>query len=100
MKLFFRKKYFYVFLCSVESKLKPWAFNLTVGGPYNVTMPNGGNIRKSIADIIHNVQQKILEVDEGDTKSVKNIITVGYKKQSHCSLFTYSFSLDLQHNFV
>lgn len=101
MKPFIREKnIFYVFF-SVESKLEPWAFNLIVGTPYVVTMPDGRNIRKTIADIIHSVQQKIFEVDEGDTKSTKNIITVSYKKK-HIALrsFTVFFfvCIDLQHN--
>lgn len=65
---------------SVKSNLEPWAFNLIVGGPYTVTMPDGRNIRKTIADIIHSVQKKILEIDEGDTKSMKNVITVSYNQ--------------------
>lgn len=60
----------------VDSNLKPWAFQLIVGGPYIVTMPNGRNVRKVIADVVHDVQKRILEVDEGDTKSIKNIVNV------------------------
>ncbi|KAK5647619.1 hypothetical protein RI129_002511 [Pyrocoelia pectoralis] len=60
----------------VDSVLDPWAFELTIGVPYSVTMPDGGNVRKVIADTIHKVQKKILELDEGDTKSIYNIVYI------------------------
>lgn len=56
--------------------MDPWAFHLLVGGPDIVTMPDGSNVRKVVADTVHDVQQKILEVDEGDTMSIRNIIQV------------------------
>lgn len=65
-----------MFISRVESVLDPWEFELIVGGPYNVMMPDGRNIRKAIADCLHKVQKKILEIDEGDTKSIQNIVTV------------------------
>lgn len=75
---------------SVESNLKPLPFHLIVGGPHDVTMPDGRNVRKTIADVIHAVQQKILQTDEGDTKSIKNIISVNNNK---CFLFVLFFNL-------
>lgn len=56
--------------------MDPWAFELIVGGPHIVTMPDGSNVRKTIADTVHEVQKKILEVDEGDTLSIRKIILV------------------------
>lgn len=56
--------------------LDPWAFNLIVSNSYAVNMPDGANIRKVIADLMHKVQKKVLEVDEGDTKSIFNIVHV------------------------
>ncbi|KAJ8924060.1 hypothetical protein NQ315_006837 [Exocentrus adspersus] len=60
----------------VESVLDPWAFNLTVSGSDVVTMPDGRNVRKVIVDTLHKVQIKLLEMDEGDTQSIQNIIHI------------------------
>ncbi|KYB26764.1 proteasome activator complex subunit 4 [Tribolium castaneum] len=60
----------------VDSVLDPWAFNLIVSDSHAVNMPDGSNIRKVIADLMHKVQKKILEVDEGDTKSIHNIVHI------------------------
>jgi proteasome activator subunit 4 len=60
----------------VDSVLDPWAFNLIVSNSYAVNMPDGANIRKVIADLMHKVQKKVLEVDEGDTKSIFNIVHI------------------------
>lgn len=56
--------------------LDPWAFNLIVSDTHAVNMPDGSNVRKVIADTMHRVQKKVLELDEGDTKSIHNIIHV------------------------
>ncbi|KAK4885236.1 hypothetical protein RN001_001507 [Aquatica leii] len=60
----------------VDSVLEPWAFELTIGVPHTINMPDGRNVRKVITDTIHNVQKKILEIDEGDTKSIYNIVYI------------------------
>lgn len=39
-------------------------------------MPDGSNIRKVVADLMHKVQTKLLKSDEGDTKSIQNIVHV------------------------
>lgn len=66
----------------VDSVLEPWAFELVIGGPLTVTIQDGRNVRKVIADTLHNVQRKVLEVDEGDTKSIFNIVYVSYSRAS------------------
>ncbi|KAK9875517.1 hypothetical protein WA026_007908 [Henosepilachna vigintioctopunctata] len=43
---------------------------------HQITMPDGTNIRKTIADTIHRVQKRLLEVDEGDTKSLFAIASI------------------------
>ncbi|XP_018576290.1 proteasome activator complex subunit 4 [Anoplophora glabripennis] len=61
----------------VESVLDPWAFNLVVSGSDKVTMPDGSrNVRKVIVDTLHRVQKKLLELDEGDTQSIQNIVNI------------------------
>ncbi|KAF5303620.1 hypothetical protein FQA39_LY09867 [Lamprigera yunnana] len=60
----------------MDSVLDPWAFELTIGVTQTINMPDGRNVRKVIADTIHNVQKKILEIDEGDTKSIHNIVYI------------------------
>lgn len=64
----------------MESAIEPWAFELIVGGPDVVTMPDGRNIRKVIADIICNVQRYIQDHDEGDTISITSIIHVSISR--------------------
>lgn len=39
-------------------------------------MPDGRNVRKVIADVLHDLQRKVIEVDEGDTVSICFIIYV------------------------
>ncbi|XP_045481935.1 proteasome activator complex subunit 4-like isoform X2 [Harmonia axyridis] len=41
-----------------------------------ITMPDGSNVRKSIVDALHNVQRKLFEIDEGDTKSFNLIANI------------------------
>ncbi|KRT85387.1 hypothetical protein AMK59_1215, partial [Oryctes borbonicus] len=60
----------------VDSAIEPWAFELIVGGPHIVTMPDGRNIRKVIADVICDVQKYIQIHDEGDTISITSIIHI------------------------
>lgn len=60
----------------VDSAIEPWAFELIVSGPYTVTMPDGRNVRKVIADVICDVQKFIQTHDEGDTISITCIIQV------------------------
>ncbi|CAH0550528.1 unnamed protein product [Brassicogethes aeneus] len=60
----------------VDSVLEPWAFNMKVSGPHIVTMPDGRNVRKVVSDTLHKLQKKILETDEGDTKSLRNLIQI------------------------
>ncbi|XP_044747476.1 proteasome activator complex subunit 4-like [Coccinella septempunctata] len=46
---------------------------------HSLTMPDGSNVRKAVADTLHVVQKKLLEIDEGDTKSsnlIANIFVV------------------------
>lgn len=63
----------------IDSVIEPWAFELIVGSQLSVTMPDGSNVRKTVADVIHKVQKKILEIDESDTKSIYSIIHVRIK---------------------
>ncbi|KAK9752668.1 Proteasome-substrate-size regulator, mid region [Popillia japonica] len=60
----------------VDSAIEPWAFELIVSGPYTVTMPDGRNVRKVIADVICDVQKFIQTHDEGDTISITCIIQI------------------------
>ncbi|XP_017776330.1 PREDICTED: proteasome activator complex subunit 4-like isoform X2 [Nicrophorus vespilloides] len=60
----------------MESVLKPWAFELIISSSHTIQMPDGRNVRKVVADILHKVQIKILDVDEGDTKSIFYIINI------------------------
>nr|CAH7732828.1 unnamed protein product [Callosobruchus chinensis] len=60
----------------VDSVLEPWAFNLKVCNSDPITMPDGRNVRKTIVDVLHNLQKKLLECDEGDTQSIQNIIDI------------------------
>lgn len=60
----------------VDSVLDPWAFNLIVIENGTVNMPDGSNIRKGIVNTLHRAQRKLLELDEGDTKSIQNIIHI------------------------
>ncbi|KAF5308174.1 hypothetical protein FQR65_LT06354 [Abscondita terminalis] len=41
---------------------------------HTVSMPDGRNVRKVIADTMHNVQKKILEIDEGDIPRIYDIL--------------------------
>lgn len=61
---------------SIDSITDTWTFNLIVGPKSNITLPDGRNVRKVIADTMHKVQHKIMEIDEGDTKSIRAIMTV------------------------
>lgn len=60
----------------MDSALEPWEFELIVSGNFTVSMPDGSNVRKTVIDCIHKVQKKILETDEGDTKSILNVVQV------------------------
>ncbi|XP_056636067.1 proteasome activator complex subunit 4-like [Diorhabda sublineata] len=60
----------------VETVLEPWTFNLKVSGCGTVTMPDGSNVRKAIVTILHKLQKRLMEVDEGDTQSIQNIINI------------------------
>lgn len=66
----------YFMYSRVDSVLDPWAFQLIVTGSRVLTMPDGSNVRKAIADTVHKVQKKLLKDDEGDTLSTRNIIQV------------------------
>ncbi|CAH1169598.1 unnamed protein product [Phaedon cochleariae] len=59
-----------------DSVLDPWNFNLIVSGSDIVTMPDGQNVRQVIVGILHKLQEHLLEKDEGDTKSIRNIINI------------------------
>lgn len=63
-------------LFRVDSVLDPWAFHLKVSGSEIITMPDGSNVRKTIIDVLHRLQIKLLRDDEGDTKSFRSIIHV------------------------
>ncbi|CAH1969247.1 unnamed protein product [Acanthoscelides obtectus] len=60
----------------VNSVLEPWAFNLKVCSSDPVTMPDGTNVRKAVVDVLHRLQKKMLESDDGDTQSIQNIINI------------------------
>lgn len=56
-------------------------------------MPDGSNVRKTIIDVLHKLQVKLLRDDEGDTKSFRSIIHVSiisnrkiYNQTSHVFL--------------
>lgn len=68
--------YAFPYIHRVDSAIEPWAFELIVGGPHIVTMPDGRNIRKVIADVVCGVQRYIQEHDEGDTITITSIIHV------------------------
>lgn len=70
----------------VDSVIDPWVFNLIVAGPHVAKLPNGGNVRKAVADTIHKVQQKVLSTNEGDTKSINLIIYVRTYITTHYSV--------------
>ncbi|XP_050294149.1 proteasome activator complex subunit 4B-like [Anthonomus grandis grandis] len=60
----------------VDSVIEPWSFNLMVIEDGKVTMPDGSNVRKAIVDLMHKLQKKLLNTDEGDTQSIQNIINI------------------------
>lgn len=87
------------FTCRVDSVLDPWAFHLIVGGPHIVTMPDGSNVRKTVADIVHDVQKRILEVDEGDTLSIQNVVQVLVLAFFAACFVTFNF-LDIRYSVI
>lgn len=53
------------------------AFSLTLGcNNLEVKMPNGGNVRKALIDILDKLQIKILSENEDDIKSLKQILVI------------------------
>lgn len=78
-------------LYRVESVLEPFAFNLIVINEGEVNMPDGSNVRKKITDVLHKTQAKLLEVDEGDTQSLQQIVNVS-RNFTFGNKVTYKFS--------
>lgn len=64
------------FFNRIDSVVEPWEFELIVGTSHSISMPDGSNVRKTVADCLHDVQKRILEIDEGDTKSIQIITQV------------------------
>ncbi|KAL3286253.1 hypothetical protein HHI36_000763 [Cryptolaemus montrouzieri] len=60
---------------------------------YNVTLADGSNVRKTIADTMHKVQKRLLSLDEGDTKSLFVIANL-----YNVLLFNKVHVLDLEQN--
>jgi hypothetical protein len=61
----------------IDSCLAITAFvpSVDVGGGH-VTMPDGSNVRKTIADTVNRLQEKLLLCREDDTKSFFSLIVV------------------------
>ena len=53
----------------------PFMATIDMGGG-NVTMPDGSNVRKTIADTVNRLQEKLLLSREDDTKSFFSLIVV------------------------
>ncbi|XP_071454240.1 proteasome activator complex subunit 4-like [Hetaerina americana] len=49
---------------------------VTTNKPREITMPDGSNVRKAIAETVMILQDKLLRSAEDDTKSVFNLITI------------------------
>nr|CAD7425108.1 unnamed protein product [Timema monikensis] len=61
----------------MESYLPTAPFTLTFGPRDKfVTMPDGSNIRKTVADTMHRLQEKMLKDAEDDTKSFFNLVAI------------------------
>lgn len=60
----------------IPSQLEPWAFEMIIGTNLTITMPDGSNIRKVLADLMHKLQKKLLREAEDDTKSFFNLIGI------------------------
>jgi proteasome activator subunit 4 len=67
--------------------MKPLALTLGFDG-LEILMPNGENVRLTILNIMHQLQEKILEKSEDDIKSLKQLLAV-YEK-IHCRLHSNS----------
>lgn len=55
--------------------ITPFIPSVDVGGGH-VTMPDGSNVRKSVADTVNRLQEKLLLCREDDTKSFFSLIVV------------------------
>jgi hypothetical protein len=65
------------FDCRIESSLAITPFIPSVKvGVGNVTMPDGSNVRKAVADTANRLQEKLLLSREDDTKSFFSLIVV------------------------
>lgn len=60
----------------IPTKLGSWAFDMIIGTTLSVTMPDGSNIRKTIAVLMHKLQKRLLEHAEDDIKSFTNLISI------------------------
>lgn len=69
--------------------MEPFAFNLIVINEGEVNMPDGSNVRKKITDVLHKTQAKLLEVDEGDTQSLQQIVNVSRNLTFDCFRQSY-----------
>ena len=45
-------------------------FKLVRDPKFDLTLPDGGHIKRSLANILHHVKERILNVDESDTKNL------------------------------
>lgn len=60
----------------IESRLDSWAFEMVIGPSLTITMPDGSNVRKTVADVMHKLQKKLLKCAEDDIKSFITLICV------------------------
>lgn len=81
---------------------KPFELTLGYDGK-EVTMPDGSNIRLTVAIILHQLQAKILERSEDDIKSLKQLLAawekVHYRTHSNSSYDSQSKSYQLSKQF-
>lgn len=60
----------------VPSRLDPWAFEMIIGTALTISLPDGGNVRKALAELAGRLQKKLLSCAEDDTKSFFNLIGI------------------------
>jgi len=63
--------------CRIESSLEITSFIPNINfGVEPIVMPDGSNVRKTVADTAHRLQEKLLLCREDDTKSFFSLIVV------------------------
>lgn len=61
---------------NIPSRLDPWAFEMIIGTELTIDMPDGSNVRQTLADLMARLQCKLLACKEDDTKSFFNLIGI------------------------